>query len=84
MIDSILVSLNWLAFVAMFAVAISVYEFTNRRKWSNVASFFSAIVAFVTVAIVLVIVYIAIGFPGWMRWPAQLVLDIPRTSEKAG
>jgi hypothetical protein len=74
MLDDILVSLNWIALVATFAAGASVYSVANQRKWLVWTSLVSAFMAFIAVATVWFFLYSAIGFPGWMRWPTELLV----------
>lgn len=71
--NSMLDALNWIALVATVAAGISTYVFLAKRKWPKLATAGVAVLASFAVGIMLFVSYTAIGFPGWMRWPAQLL-----------
>jgi hypothetical protein len=86
MFDDILAGLNWIAFVATFAAGGGAYSVAAGRKlpsWANIVSVF---LAFIVVTTAWFFLYGAIGFPGWMRWPTELLVGRAPTQSfaKAG
>lgn len=73
MFDSIFSTFSWLALVAMFLAGSGMYTFTTGKRWPAWSSILSGVFAFIAVATAWFILYGATGFPGWMRWPTELL-----------
>lgn len=73
MFDEILASLNWLTLAATFGAAGLAYTYAAEKKWPRFTRYIFTLIAFIALATSWFFLYHEIGFPGWMRWPTQLL-----------